>query len=71
MYQLIYDFLLANLFNGGLQSEFEIGGATLTMDEWLAHTCTMVSMVLMFAFFVVAIVWVFKMVAGLIGGLGR
>lgn len=71
MYTLIYDFLLANLFNGGLQATFEIGGATLTLDEWLAHTCTIVAMGLMFAFFIVAIVFVFKFVGGLIGGIGR
>lgn len=71
MYQLIYQFLLDNLFNGGLASTYEIGGATLTMDEWLAHTCTIVSMVLVFALFVILIVWVFKFVAGLIGGIGR
>lgn len=71
MYDLIYNFLLNNLFNGTNAVTFDVNGTSLTSMEWLAHSCTMVTMVLFFAFFVFAVIWVFKFVGGLIGGIGR
>lgn len=71
MYTLLYEFLLANFFDATPASEFSIGGATLTMGEWLAHSFTIVTLALLFAFLACAVVWVFKLVAGMFGGIGR
>lgn len=42
MYQIIYDFFATYLFDGAAACSWEIGGATLTLSQWLSHTAAII-----------------------------
>ena len=68
MYTIIYQYLLDNLFNDTNLASYNqtILGVNTNMAQWLSHTLTIVSMVLIFVFMVIFIKWLFKLVSGLI-----
>jgi len=67
MYDLIYgyihDYLFASVGLG--QYSMEIMGVSTDLTEWLSHTCTIISMALIFIFLVIFLKWLFKLVSGL------
>lgn len=67
MYDLIYNFILDNLFNStSLECESTILGQVMTMNEWLSHSATIICICLIIAFLILFIKWIFKVVSGLL-----
>lgn len=73
MYQLIFDFAYAYLFNNGDLNHIKstIGGPEMSMRVWLCHSLSIVTMVLLFAVACMFVKWLFKYVAGMFTGIGR
>ena len=67
MYDLIYDYLLTHLFNStDLEGATkEVMGLTLNMNEWLAHTTTIICIGLIVLCAIFFIKWLFRLVGGL------
>lgn len=67
MYTLIYQYIYDYLFNDtNLQSfNAEILGQNTNMAQWLSHSLTIVSMILLFVFGILILKWVFRLVGGL------
>ena len=66
MYDIIYQYLMDYIFNGStLSMSTTIYGQTLSMNEWLAHSTTIICMCLIVFFGIWIIKWVFKLVGGL------
>lgn len=66
MYTLIYDFILQHLFNGALSNySMEIMNVNTNMNVWLAHSLTIVSMILIFVVLVIFLKWLFRLASGL------
>lgn len=67
MYDIIYQFLLDNIYNSTdlVDVSTEIMGLSLNLNEWLAHSTTIFSMFLIVFFAIWLIRWVFKLVGGL------
>lgn len=67
MYQVIFDFFNTYLFDGAPSASWTIGGATISMSQWLSHTATIITLALLFVVAVKFIVWLTK----IIGNIGR
>jgi len=67
MYQLIYDFLATHLFNGSALSSttHQVLGVSMSMNEWLCHTTTIICICLIIAFLILFVRWMFRLVSGL------
>lgn len=67
MYTLIYDYIYGYLFNDIALRSYEsaILGVNTNMAQWLSHSLTIVSMILLFVFAIYFIKWLFKLVSGL------
>lgn len=67
MYQLIYDFLREHLFNGLALDNMtsSVLGQSMSLNEWLCHSLTIVSLVLIFVFIIIFVKWLFKVISGL------
>lgn len=67
IYTLIYGYIYQYLFNdSNLQAYSQsVLGVNTNMAEWLSHSLTIVSMILIFVFLVIFIKWLFKLVSGL------
>lgn len=61
LYDLIYDFITNNL----LSTSLDLPTETIAYNTQLANILTHVSIVLIFAFLVMLIIWLFKLVGGL------
>lgn len=65
LYQVIYDWFSTYVFVGLPLSSFEVGGVTLSLEEWLNHTATIVVLVVMVFLLFGLAVWLFKFIGGL------
>lgn len=67
MYQIIYDFIYTYLFATSDLDNYSdtILGVSTNMAEWLSHSLTIISIVLIFVFLIIFIKWLFKLVSGL------
>ncbi len=70
LYDIIYDFLLNNFFSSNNTSlsnySTSFFNTTITLDVWLSHTFTIITLALLFIVAVLIIKWLFKVFAGLI-----
>ncbi|MBO7528051.1 MAG: hypothetical protein J6T74_09235 [Clostridia bacterium] len=67
MYDLIYGYIHDYLFASIELENYSmfIMGVNTDLSVWLAHTCTIIAMVLIFTFLIIFIKWLFKLVSGL------
>lgn len=67
IYSLIYGYIYQYLFNDSdLQAYSQsVLGVDTNMAQWLSHTLTITSMILIFVFLIIFIKWIFKLVSGL------
>lgn len=72
LYDLIYNFFETNIFTSQNQTindvVFSIGGNStpLTMLNWLNHTMTIITLLLLVFFLYIFVKWIFKLFAGLL-----
>ena len=68
MYDIIYDYILNNIFNSTYLVNYSqtIFGVSTTLNVWLSHTCTIILMVLFVGLLVGFAIWLFKLVSGFI-----
>lgn len=70
LYDIIYDFLLNNFFKSTQTNLSNYSttffNTTITLDVWLSHTFTIITLALLFIVAVLIIRWLFKVFAGLI-----
>ena len=66
MYDIIYDFLINNVFNGtSLTYSFELFGQSTSMNVWLSHSVTLIVM----AIFIWSLIMFCKFLFRVVGGL--
>lgn len=67
MYDLIYNYILTNLFNSTHLSvtSMDINGLTMNMNEWLSHTATIICIVVLICVLVSFVKWIFGLFANL------
>lgn len=73
LYSIIYDFYATYIFTSGdaPASSFTIGGASLTMAEWLNHTATIATLAWLVIVCFLFIRWLVKLIGGGIASIGR
>ena len=67
MYDIIYQFIYTHLFNSTAlaSTSTQVLGLSMSMNEWLAHTTTIICIGLIVAFLVLFVRWIFRLVSGL------
>lgn len=67
MYDIIYNFLLDNIFNSSTLSSYHsmIMDVDTNLNVWLSHTTTIILMVLAIWLLFVFVRWLFRLVSGL------
>jgi len=67
MYDIIYDFILNHLLNTQLLDNYtsNVLGQTMSLNVWLAHSLSIISIVLLFILAVCVTRWFFRLGAGL------
>ena len=73
LYEIIYSWFVTYVFDVGTYSDYEftIGNDTIEMSAWLSATCTIAVLIALSLFLFLAVKWLFRLFAGLIGGIGR
>lgn len=68
MYNLIYDYIYNNLFNGSALNEltFEISNLTMNANEWLSHTATIICLCVLIFLLVCFVKWIFNLFSRLL-----
>lgn len=66
MYDIIYDYLMENIYNGTGLTVYssEVMGVQTSMAEWLGHTTTIVLMVVVVVLCALFVRWVWRFVSG-------
>lgn len=67
MYDIFYDFISTYLFNSTdlSSASTQVLGMSMSMNEWLSHTTTIVCIGLIVMFLVLLVRWLFRLVSGL------
>ena len=67
LYQIVYEFILNNIFNySGLASyESTIMGVSTNLNVWLSHTATIIFFAVLLVFCFIFLRWLFRIVSGL------
>ena len=62
IYDIIYDFLIDNVFASTTLDNYELSimGVTTNMNQWLAHTVSIVAIILMVVWLVIVLKWIFR-----------
>ena len=61
IYDIIYDYLIDNIFASTTLDAYEltIMGVNTTMNQWLAHTVSIIAIILMVVWLIVVLRWIF------------
>lgn len=65
LYEVIRDWFSTYVFVGLPSASYEIGGLTMTLEEWLNDTATIVVLIVMVCLLFGLAVWLFKFIGGL------
>ena len=67
MYDLIYNFIIGNIFNSSSLASYEttLFGVTTNMNVWLSHTATIIFMSALLFCAVIFLRFLFRIVSGL------
>lgn len=72
LYDIIYNWFASYVFaTANTLPAYTIGGTEVTQVQWLSHTATIVVLVFLCLFLFLAVKWLFRLFAGLIGGIAR
>lgn len=79
LWTIIYDFISTHIFPVGAKlganvttsdTSLSVAGATLTLQEWLCSTLTIIVLCAMCFFLFLVTRWLFRLFAGLLAGRG-
>lgn len=63
MYQIIYDFFAGTLFAGAPALTWQVGGQSLTLEAWLSHSATIITLVVLALVAFKFVWWLVRLVA--------